>query len=108
MMLARKWDRLENQTTAKLYDIFKAVMEDDRAEGIIDDIRDLRRYLMLVEAEMVDREVVLDGIIEAASTRPYIDPHDISPEELAKQKPDLSGADDNGDLIHTTEAVNDR
>lgn len=58
MMLARKWDRIENalrpetnkHTTA--YDIFAAIEADQRAEGIIDDIRDLRRYLMLVEAEM--------------------------------------------------------
>lgn len=52
MMLARKWDRLELQTKAAGWDVFKAIIEDARAEGIIDDVRDLRRYLMLVEAEM--------------------------------------------------------
>jgi hypothetical protein len=65
MMLARKWDRLENQLKrlvpgeasqsglgAMPYDIFGHVIADQRAEGVIDDIRDLRRYLMLVEAEM--------------------------------------------------------
>lgn len=67
MMLARKWDRLENrlkkhpvfprgakdeiQNSAQ-YDIFGHVIADQRAEGVIDDIRDLRRYLMLVEAEL--------------------------------------------------------
>lgn len=69
MMLARKWDRLENrvkqiQTYAKStdldsvaapFDIFDHIAADQRAEGIIDDIRDLRRYLLLVEAEMVAR-----------------------------------------------------
>jgi len=64
MMLARKWDRLEKQVAKSLgdpgspetiissYDIFGHIAADDRSEGIIDDIRDLRRYLMLVEAEM--------------------------------------------------------
>lgn len=69
MMLARKWDRLENRVKrlgdilnlsrlgrpnlqAQPYDIFQHIACDQRAEGIIDDVRDLRRYLMLVEAEM--------------------------------------------------------
>jgi len=51
MMLARKWDRLENKVQDQNWDIFECVEMDDRSEGIIDDIRDLRRYLMLVEAE---------------------------------------------------------
>ena len=49
MMLARKWDRLENHVKAFNYDIFEAAFADVRPEGIIDDIRDLRRYLLLVE-----------------------------------------------------------
>ena len=52
MMLARKWDRIENQSTDYTYDIFLALEEDQRPEGLIDDIRDLRRYLLLVEAQM--------------------------------------------------------
>lgn len=69
MMLARKWDRLEirlrriagtlNRSRKSrpnvdfgAYDIFGHIALDTRAEGVIDDIRDLRRYLMLVEAEM--------------------------------------------------------
>ena len=52
MMLARKWDRLEKQTKEFKWDIFEAVQEDAREEGILDDIKDLRRYLFLVEAEM--------------------------------------------------------
>lgn len=57
MMLARKWDRLERFTTTQStpYDIFSAVESDSRPEGIIDDIRDLRRYLLLVEAELLSR-----------------------------------------------------
>lgn len=64
MMLARKWDRLEKYLSelperlkdvgrADRYDIFRAAKEDKRAEGVIDDIRDLRRYLTLVEAELL-------------------------------------------------------
>lgn len=57
MMLARKWDRLENRVKTPIgqagtWDIFGHIADDQRAEGIIDDIRDLRRYLLLVEAEM--------------------------------------------------------
>ena len=66
MMLARKWDRIENQVKRRLvpapagapdsgvdaYDIFVHILNDPRPEGVLDDIRDLRCYLMLVEAEM--------------------------------------------------------
>ena len=57
MMLARKWDRMENRLAKheRPYDLFHAIATDPRAEGLIDDIRDLRRYLMLVEAEMQAR-----------------------------------------------------
>ena len=49
MMLARKWDRIENQVLGYNYDVFDAYFNDDRKEGILDDIQDLRRYLLLVE-----------------------------------------------------------
>lgn len=57
MMLARKWDRLEKAVHKDQYDIFKTISADQRPEGILDDIRDLRRYLLLVEAEMANRGV---------------------------------------------------
>ena len=53
MMLARKWDRIENLTQKYDYDVFRTIEEYPEATGVIDDIRDLRRYLLLVEAEMV-------------------------------------------------------
>lgn len=75
MMLARKWDRIEMALDptkvpgdlreapitlrvgmVPAYDIFTAMEKDPRDEGILDDIRDLRRYLMLVEAEMRARK----------------------------------------------------
>ena len=68
MMLARKWDRLEQLMAREAtivnrsrlgkpnvvvgqYDIFGHIQTDTRQEGVIDDIRDLRRYLLLIEAE---------------------------------------------------------
>lgn len=73
MMLARKWDRIEQRMTAPTagpngvgavsnYDIFGHVEVDQRAEGVIDDIRDLRRYLLLVEAEVTARGMLQDAV----------------------------------------------
>jgi len=58
MMAARKIDRLEEQLKKVNYDVFSAIKNDSRAEGILDDIRDLRRYLMLIESEMIAQGVV--------------------------------------------------
>ena len=60
MMLARKWDRIENiMEHAYGYDIFKACVQ---YESFLDDVRDLRRYLTLVEAELIRRmEIKLDS-----------------------------------------------
>lgn len=50
MMLARKWDRIENQVSAENYDIFQAYYNTaGDVDGLLDDIADLRRYLLLVE-----------------------------------------------------------
>ena len=48
----RKWDRIEKQCKEKGYDVFECIRQDQRPEGILDDIADLRRYLLLVETEM--------------------------------------------------------
>lgn len=53
MMMARKWDRLEPRVAKYGYDIFTAIAHDKRREGVIDDVRDLRRYLALVECEVL-------------------------------------------------------
>ena len=68
MMLARKWDRLELQSSDSEYDIFKAVLKDARAEGVIDDIRDLRRYLLLVEAEVIRLDTLSKNTIKKPPT----------------------------------------
>ncbi|MBB76561.1 MAG: hypothetical protein CMJ75_18810 [Planctomycetaceae bacterium] len=72
MMAARKWDRIENRVQmtidrgmgmhASAWDIFEHIDEDDRPEGLIDDIRDLRRYLLLIESEMRARGVVHEEV----------------------------------------------
>ena len=69
MMAARKWDRLETSMTttvildipvgmgemlhtADKWDIITRAVVDEREEGLLDDIGDLRRYLLLIEAEI--------------------------------------------------------
>ena len=56
MMLARKWDRIENQCKKDGYDIFETIAKDPSNTGILDDIRDLRRYLLLVESHTTDKK----------------------------------------------------
>ena len=54
-MLARKWDRLEEMLKTRNYDI---LIKQDVSGGdgtILAEIRDLRRYLLLVEAEILQR-----------------------------------------------------
>lgn len=73
--LTRKWDRMEVQVQKHDEDIFVAIENDDREEGILDDIGDLRRYLALVEAEMRRRTIVSGdrvsvGGIEYEAMRP--------------------------------------
>ena len=79
MMLARKWDRLENAMSTTLhtssetdvrglpvsptidkYDILQRALADPRKEGLIDDIRDMRRYLVLIESELVAQGMVTE------------------------------------------------
>lgn len=60
MMLARKWDRIEPMAAGVKYDIFAKIADqagphqgDDGT--LIAEIRDLRRYLLLVEAWAIDQ-----------------------------------------------------
>ena len=52
MMLARKFDRNEQQSKTVNWDIFEAAQMYNGEEGVLDDIGDLRRYLLLVEHEI--------------------------------------------------------
>lgn len=52
MNIARKWQRIEHQAKQYNYDIFKAIEARPGLDGTMDDIRDLRRYLLLIEDHM--------------------------------------------------------
>ena len=54
MMLARKFDRIEHQAQKHGWDIFEAGEVYVGEAGLLDDIRDLRRYLILVENEILE------------------------------------------------------
>ena len=56
-VMIRKADRMENAVKRFGYDILAALADDRRSEGLIDDIRDLRRYLALIEAEAYRRGI---------------------------------------------------
>jgi len=60
MMLLRKADRLENMLVANHYDIFGLIEAEPHGKdgSALSEIRDLRCYLLLVEAEMMSRGVV--------------------------------------------------
>ena len=56
MMLARKFDRIEHQSERHAWDIFEAGEAFKGEAGLLDDIRDLRRYLLLVEDFILHNE----------------------------------------------------
>jgi len=59
MMMCRKWDRLEKAVEQEYgFDIFAAIEKDPRDESVLDDIRDLRRYLLLIESEIQSRRTI--------------------------------------------------
>jgi len=56
----RKWQRIyqqikQDKPNCPKYDVFAHIAADTRQDGIIDDIKDLRCYLLLIEAEMRTR-----------------------------------------------------
>jgi hypothetical protein len=51
--LCRKWDRIYARVKKFTWDLFIAARDDRRREGVIQDIRDLRRYLALAECELL-------------------------------------------------------
>lgn len=67
MMLARKWDRIENTCEQLGYDIIAGCEID--SESLLDDIADLRRYLLLVEAEYLGQKRQTQEITALAEQR---------------------------------------
>ena len=61
MMLARKFDRIEHQATKHGWDIFRAGEVYKGEAGLLDDIRDLRRYLILVENDILINTVFVEA-----------------------------------------------
>lgn len=99
MMLARKWDRIENFCKENNYDIFEAIIKSRSItgqEGCLEDIRDLRAYLLHVEMhikKLTDHqegkeEKVSDGI---HGTVPISDP--------PKPEPPTQTDIEDGDMI---------
>jgi hypothetical protein len=69
MMMARKWDRLEPMAKERAYDVFAE--PGDGSDGtLIAEIRDLRRYLILVEAELQARGLC-QGVRVRTVSGPY-------------------------------------
>lgn len=71
MMLARKWDRIENLAKTKNYDIFEAVEKNDG--DVVDDIDDLIGYLLLVRSRCSQFKVSTDDsvftLVEESTTQ---------------------------------------
>ena len=61
MMLARKFDRIEHQAAKHGWDIFRAGEVYKGEAGLLDDIRDLRRYLILVENDILVNTVFVEA-----------------------------------------------
>jgi hypothetical protein len=59
----RKVDRLEVEAGNCGFDIFKTVEKYNGKDGTLDTIRDLRRYLMLIEAEILIRQGVRPNLV---------------------------------------------
>lgn len=58
-MVLRKVDRLEGMLEERAYDVFKD--PGDGSDGtMIAEIRDLRRYLLLIESELIARNAIVD------------------------------------------------
>ena len=73
MMLARKWDRIENMAEDNRYDIFTTItMSPNGQDGtLLAEIRDLRRYLILVEAEMMACGAVESNVKEDSNKHAF-------------------------------------
>jgi hypothetical protein len=100
-VLARKWDALENLLSDPeyRYDIFYAAEQDGTGDGsVIDQIQDLRRYLLLVESELMARMVPLpqsrktSEAAEYAMERADADPHTRIDAELDELWPLISNS----------------
>lgn len=58
-VMVRKIDRFENQMRQANFDLPAALRMFPGKDGILDDIRDLRQYLLLIEAEIIAQAATL-------------------------------------------------
>ena len=103
MMLARKWDRVENQMEAAGYDIFEPLhkeMVDGTTDGLLDDIRDLRRYLLLVEGHVMDSLSKRRVPICARCRSPE---HHVSDCDYVEGEPDRGYVNQDPDIVSPTQ-----
>lgn len=116
MMLARKWDRLEQMCKTYGYDIFALLRSDIGEglvgqelpeEGVLDTLRDLRRYLLLVETYIVQTEKCY-----AEELYTKIDKHVQIVDGIARRKTDtvfvLFTADNEGTALNFIEVENEQ
>jgi|TARA_R100001163_G_scaffold2433_1_gene3716 hypothetical protein len=71
MMLARKFDRIEHQAEKHGWDIFEAGEVYKGEAGLLDDIRDLRRYLLLTEEHIMTNTTNIENLVEEADDVNY-------------------------------------
>ena len=71
MMLARKFDRIEHQAQKHGWDIFEAGEVYKGEAGLLDDIRDLRRYLLLTEEHIMTNTTNIENLVEEADDVNY-------------------------------------
>lgn len=64
MMMARKWDRIEQMSKSTDYDIFRALTDFSENKGdLMDDLRDLRSYILLIIEHMEHGKLDLQKMI---------------------------------------------
>lgn len=72
MTMVRKVDRMEERVKRHGYDVFLALEKEGYRDGLLDDIRDLRRYLMLIEAEHARLQSEAKKPSDALDRRPLV------------------------------------
>lgn len=81
MMFARKWDRIENVSEGYGYNVINAIKMGDA--DLLDDIQDLRRYLLLLEGELIASAA--EAQQKEASAPPRQSPREDSDSELQRR-----------------------
>lgn len=88
MMLARKWDRIENFAEQNGYDLFNAILKTQGTldESTMDDIKDLIGYLLLVIDHMENPTLIT---IEPKGEQPTSGPAALFDSESETEHDDL-------------------